>query len=99
MNSIGIELAGFSSLYEHVPVVIGPVCFGIQGYDLRGSWIILAVEEQQVHADSIARENAEVNATVNDGCADGCALAYRHAPRCFHSCESGVGECCGIPQP
>src|SRR5258705_12955393 len=67
--------------------------------DARGSRVVFSIKEEQVHADGIARENAEVHAAIDDGRADWGGLACGRCSRCFLFRESWIVERRGPPHP
>src|SRR5262249_44598407 len=63
VNRVAVNLAGFDSGDKVVPIVIGPIVYGIESNLACRSGIILPVEEQQFDAGGRTRVDAEVDTT------------------------------------
>ena len=67
-HAVAVDLAGAArSGTKDVPVVIGPIDYGVDGDDARRAAVVVAVEKQQVHAESRAGEDAEIDPAGRDG--------------------------------
>jgi hypothetical protein len=71
LDPIAVDLAWLRAGDEHVPVVVGPVGDRVDADRARGLSIVDVVEEQQLDAGGMLREDAEVRPT----------LAWRRAER------------------
>src|SRR5262245_20212667 len=69
LNAIAVDLPRLHARHENVPVVVSAVDRGIDGHDARGPAVIVAIEEDQLHARGTPRVHAEINATGTDGSA------------------------------
>ena len=50
LDAVAIQLPRFHALYKCVPVVVRPVCRGIDRDDARGPRVVFPVKKQQLHA-------------------------------------------------
>ena len=64
LDPIAVQLAGPYAGHEHVPVVVGPVHRWIEADDARGPRVVDTIEQQQLDARCVLREDTEVDAVV-----------------------------------
>ena len=63
LDAIAIELPGLHIRDEYVPVMVGAVRRRVDRNHARGHSVVFAVEENQLHAGSAARIDAEIHAS------------------------------------
>src|SRR3990172_7660189 len=61
VHPVGIVRAGAQSSDVDVPEEKGPVHPGVERDDLSGFWVIVLVEQEQLHPGRIPREDREVD--------------------------------------